>query len=415
MLKVTLFCFFSFGFLGVSDALAAADSGGWVSSGGELLKDSRNPWFLKNTKQVKYCIDYAADGLSVTREFVEASVLRSLEYWKLEFAELPVETNEIGLGQQEFTLVESCNDAELRLQFGHKTLTAAQLDYIRRPKDFAKDFVGLAVRTSYDPVNLQGRGFIFINSDVGPDRFVPSTAVEGAWSYPYVLDAVLMHELGHIFGLPHIGHAFSLMSEGFPEMMVSNPSAATGGVLEDAPSASPQERFKFFTPLSTFFDCFLFEEEARTWFGLAPFDPDSGKGSCIIIETKGSSLAPTHAEVFEIEFDTLPAPGTSVHVSANQTNKKKIADIIFESTQWVPVDVLKNLHIFIHLTEQQVVFEGSDIMGPPRMTLSNKGTYTPVANPTDRRAIRLRVGALEDFELIGIQNGDIVRLLKFML
>ena len=31
-------------------------AGGWVSSGGELFSDAHNPWFVRNTKDVNYCV-----------------------------------------------------------------------------------------------------------------------------------------------------------------------------------------------------------------------------------------------------------------------------------------------------------------------------------------------------------------------
>ena len=42
--------------LKISPELSRGGDGGWVGMGGELIKDARNPWFVKNTAEVFYCI-----------------------------------------------------------------------------------------------------------------------------------------------------------------------------------------------------------------------------------------------------------------------------------------------------------------------------------------------------------------------
>src|SRR4051794_30919586 len=65
---------------------APAPRGAWVSSGGELFKDANNPWFVKNTTTVHYCVNIDESSFSATREEAEVLVRKAIQYWKKEFA-----------------------------------------------------------------------------------------------------------------------------------------------------------------------------------------------------------------------------------------------------------------------------------------------------------------------------------------
>ncbi|MEQ1877820.1 MAG: hypothetical protein ABL958_14350, partial [Bdellovibrionia bacterium] len=59
--------------------------GGMVSSGGDLLRDSHNPWWLGNTPIVRYCIEIDQPTVSASPQKIEEMVTRALEFWKTEF------------------------------------------------------------------------------------------------------------------------------------------------------------------------------------------------------------------------------------------------------------------------------------------------------------------------------------------
>src|SRR3989344_2617793 len=62
------------------------DDGGWVGMGGELFKDARNPWFVKNTKDVYYCIQLDKKDMSIDEASVSTAFTDAVNYWKGEFS-----------------------------------------------------------------------------------------------------------------------------------------------------------------------------------------------------------------------------------------------------------------------------------------------------------------------------------------
>jgi hypothetical protein len=208
-----------------------ASSDGWTSSGGETLKDKINPWFLPNTKTVHYCILIDEANFGQTRTQVENRVQKTIQIWQQQLKNLqidPIQSTYLPLlGTQEFIetqcqitgdKVASAN-ADLYLQFG--VLSGEQFRYLGDPTKY----IGVTVRTDYDPVNLKAKGFIYFAPENGPLKLNKVGLIENPWSringalmvYP------LLHEFGHLFGLQHNQHLF-FMEEDFLEqwLQISN-------------------------------------------------------------------------------------------------------------------------------------------------------------------------------------------------
>lgn len=200
-------------------------AGNGSSGGGHIYGDQVNPWFLQNTKNVSYCLEIDANFSNLDEERVKEIITNAFLYWKNEFSnsDLKQYVNsdfepEPRVATQKFQL-ESCGpDTGIRFQFG--TLSDEQKEQLGN----IKQIIASAYRTSYDQVNLKGNGFIYIAPEKGNMRPVSSFFAKDPWSYGNnnVLLYTLIHELGHVFGLPDLTSSRrELMSRHFVETLTS--------------------------------------------------------------------------------------------------------------------------------------------------------------------------------------------------
>jgi hypothetical protein len=199
--------------------VSLAGGGGWSSGGGEILRNAHNPWFLKNTLEVKYCILEDASTFSDIPLGTNELVKRAIRYWQNQF-EINAKSSptysfgQINIATQKFIEVPCGPKVDIHFQFG--VLTKVQQDYLVNPKKY----LGIAVRTNYDEVQLKGNGFIYISPDSGTNAYEGYGLSEKAWHLEEggLLYRVLIHELGHIFGIPHM--STGIMTENYPETIV---------------------------------------------------------------------------------------------------------------------------------------------------------------------------------------------------
>jgi len=247
-------------FFGLS---AQALAGGIDSAGGELLRDSGNPWFVSSTPTVHYCIDLDETNFGVNRAQAETAVHDALAYWQREFA--AGGNSEFAIAEQSFVLGPCNAGTDLRFQLGR--LTKEQLNALPNPQDF----VSVVVRTSYDPVELKGRGFIYVAPEAGAGRLRDAGIAADLWSRldGSTLKFVLAHELGHVFGLRHSSNTgfVALMRDDFPDVLAHQNAASvtysTKGLLDPG-------FFRFVAGEDA--NCFPAQDVARKFFGIdAPF------------------------------------------------------------------------------------------------------------------------------------------------
>lgn len=201
--------------------LSPANDGGMTGGGAGLVLDRNNPWFLDNTKEVRYCVEIATQQFSAPLELIDKSIDAALRYWKDEYANsfspvISPETRPLKIATQKFLRVPCSESYDMSIQFG--VLHQNQLADIPKPQDFA----GAAIRTNYDPIKMRGKGYIYIAPDRGPLRFKGAPKdIADFWSHGQggLLFRTLVHEFGHVFGLSH--HEDSVMSERAIEEMVS--------------------------------------------------------------------------------------------------------------------------------------------------------------------------------------------------
>ena len=190
----------------------------WASGGGEVMTDTQNPWFLKNTATVDVCliwdkryfhpVDQSFDGL-------KARFDQSIAFWKGELANSKLVKSTLAVGTQDFHVVAMdvvgdglvpsprCEAADLKVQFGY--LTQEQIDFFNTRMGGVQKYLASTVRTSYDTVNMKGRGFIYLKPDSGPLSATSPGIVPNPWilGQGNLVNYALLHELGHMFGVPH--------------------------------------------------------------------------------------------------------------------------------------------------------------------------------------------------------------------
>lgn len=207
-----------------SDASAQAEQGGVIDGNtGELITTEHNPWFT-GKRTVTYCVA-VGPGLSLPVDKVEAAVQDAFAVWRTvlgslvemgstptDFA-LPPDKAALVLAR-DFKEIPCAADPELTFKAG--LMDAA----VEAAREFtAAKTVGFALRTSYDTKTGDGKGFIWLVPDQGDERYKGPAVTPTFWSSDNVLYNVLLHEIGHVLGFPHLKGTF--MDAGFPAAVVA--------------------------------------------------------------------------------------------------------------------------------------------------------------------------------------------------
>lgn len=204
-------------FMSAVVGLSMANAGGWVVGGGELIGDNNNPWFLHNTAEVKYCLILDESNFGLSRQDSEKIIQKGFQFWMRQFAEQFNTQPNFPIGRQTFKQVECNQNPDIQFQFG-----VLDLEQLNKLKDMERK-IAFTVRTDYDRVNMKGKGFVYISPEAGPLKVQNPRVVDRPWSRSKSVFAqfVLIHELGHIFGMKHDSN-LSIMEEGFVERFVSS-------------------------------------------------------------------------------------------------------------------------------------------------------------------------------------------------
>ncbi len=184
---------------------------GWSSGGGELFLDASNPWFVRNTKSVSYCVRIDEANFGISEDRAAELVTSSFAYWTRFFATSSIWQN-WGVAHQTFHRV-NCNslaNADVTFLFG--TLDPL-LPQERKQLSTPERRIGIAVRTDYDLSTMRGRGFIYLSPQEGKLALKHGIGkIDRPWSYENgaLVNLVLTHELGHVFGYRHDSTLFPM-------------------------------------------------------------------------------------------------------------------------------------------------------------------------------------------------------------
>lgn len=278
-----------------------ANAGGWISSGGETFNDGHNPWFVKNTARVEYCIEVHLPSISASRVTLEGVVEQAIRYWKEQFAMAKAPSQGTVIATQEFVRTPCTGAEDLRFKFGFETLSEEERAFLVD----TRRYVAATVRTAYDEKNLRGRGFIFVASDLGSQVYYDNNGelIPRAWASEKLLLHVLIHELGHVMGIPHVGSG--IMSEVFMEQVLHRKFS---WLFSTSPQIEP-----FFNPPLELTNCKVTEAQ-RKWFKLPQ------KYACLYFKSE-KQVFDGNLKVFArnssgndlLEIGTLVAYGPELH------------------------------------------------------------------------------------------------------
>ena len=182
---------------------AGLAAGGSSSGGGLVFGDTYNPWFLENTRTVRYCIELDQENFSATKEQARNAISIAFNYWRSAF--LPWNGTEyFKLGTQSFEEVECTGHGDVDIYFQLGTLRHEFSGFLA---DLSTSVVGWTQRTAYDLQSMRGSGFVFIAPELGERRIDFAGVDSHLWALSDAvrLKLILIHELGHIFGVRHSG------------------------------------------------------------------------------------------------------------------------------------------------------------------------------------------------------------------
>jgi hypothetical protein len=327
---------------------ANAERGGWVSSGGEIFRFDRNPWFVRNTTDVKYCVQLDAATMSADEATVKRALQNAFQFWKgeLQISQPKMTAGFAYIGGQNFIEQAACDSSvDLVFKFGYGTLSKEEIEFLKTPETY----VGVSVRQNYDFTTLKGTGFVYISSDVGPHAYKNNgQLISEAWKSEKLLQYALMHELGHVFGLPHTGTG--LMSEVFLDQLLNQRISSFYLKYPVQPFLSYPKEFEI-CAFSGSFDVNFFQLKEET--ACLVFKPNTSTDIAWTVFRKKYSNSE------EIEIGTLKTSS----MSASQGMSAKPA-------------------ILVHLPEEQKVFTATEkgfaefLIGPVFMERNFQGFYS---------------------------------------
>jgi hypothetical protein len=275
--------------------------GSITSGGGYVYGFQANPWFIGNTATVRYCVDMDESNFGTSREAAEKAIEDAISDWKdvLKKADFSHHNEEplgtLVLGTQDFVKVNcAADDVDLRFQLG--TLTSEQRLKLGNPVKF----VASAVQISYDEENMRGAGFIYVAPEHGSLRPEADDLAEGVWSSieGAILEAVLLHELGHVFGLPH--EANSVMAATACEDFVTNKTKKSfeslkpflprwGGSYRSFLRLALMSEFK-----QTTGERYISLQDLERYFGIKVSESSEANSAVIVLENNQLTIYPQH-------------------------------------------------------------------------------------------------------------------------
>lgn len=383
-------------------------SEGWISSGGGMLRDAKNPWWVKNTTSVTYCIRIDSESVSNEEAFVDKTFQEAVSAWRKDLESVKKSLREFGgmpdydgsgVGIQEFKKISCDENPDLKLLLGYGALGEKERAYFTEPETYA----ALTVRTQYDRKTLKGKGFIYLGSESGPHRF-HQDKYKFPWRVGDVLGDALVHELGHVFGVPHLS----------PEISYHMQEGALERLFQGKPSDDSDYTEYRFLPITT-----LLSLDSSLMFG--------------VLGTK-YRLNSNFAKFFEIKSWGDSAYNCQLNKKDDQKDTPFFRRIMVFDPYWKDAVTGKSIDVniatienpamrlkrqpvvSIYLTKEQEVFEGLDfskhgflrLKGPPHLKAVGSGQAKLGSGKT--KPVYFEIGRGYEVTFFGDIDGEIQEL-----
>lgn len=370
-------------------------AGSWSSGGGELIKDSANPWFIRANEDVRYCILLDDRNFGTSTESARSKVQKAIEYWQRQFKfAVPQSFPDFGvlsLGSQHFVETHCDDDVSIAFQFGF--LNEDQFQYLKDPSQFA----AVTVRTQYDEKNLRSKGFIYVSPAKGKLKKFDHSGGQNVWSVSdgRLLYLTLIHELGHVFGLQHMGSYGDLMHGSYVEMIVSS-SGQTQAIEASEPNFFElRENFPEVCPAKVAVTLWRKFFDAREDESCFRFVFDHG--------TRPNIFGVSSLSIFSLSAAGSVSDRTSRLLAKVELQMHRFFPV-FANLIWLP----NGQRLFSQKDLQQSV--GSGLLGASGLSLSKKGKFK-TSNGNDRVInVRFEQGK-SAIAVDGIVDGDLLNLL----
>jgi hypothetical protein len=305
-------------------------AGGMSGGGGEIIDDMHNPWFVENTKSVTYCIKIDTSSVSADPATIEMAVDTAISDWTHIFSEYQTHHPDtpLKLATQTWVKVDCGKPVDVAFQFGWGTLSPDQIADLSE-EGHPQKYIAVAWRDSYDQTQLKGRGFVYVGSDFGPYAFSRGPdPVKLPWQHSGLIYLELIHELGHVFGLPHLSSRILdvntrwVMSEWFPEVILGNWLWKDGYPTIESQSAGDTP---LFDPI-LFQRCSLDQSDAQTKKILDWFEAPAGT-ACLnfLIDIQGTKVASLTVQA--ADKNAKPLLDVPIPIAIDSSNVTGMADI----------------------------------------------------------------------------------------
>jgi len=180
----------------------------------------------------------------IDNSYTDKACTQAFQFWKSEFALnssfKKASAGYANIATQDFNYLTKCKEqTPLIFKLGIKALNEEEIKYLGDPKKF----IGVTIRKSYSLDSLQGDGIIYITADKGADAYNNNGQLTArAWKSPQLMQYALIHELGHFFGIPHVGSG--LMSEVFMSVLLNKQMSGEFEAASQLSFLNPQNDFE---------------------------------------------------------------------------------------------------------------------------------------------------------------------------